>query len=145
MLPGAVRRACGGYESHFFFSSLWLEGPTFSSGKTMDRKLRKRLLMKIQYAWGKGQGPLFRKEHEGPRGFLLPWAAGPSAINMPGRVAWAQAACPAGLRGPNTPLPGGTASRQQQGTRSTCSHTGSFESIPTVTPSSPGGSVRALA
>ena len=49
-LPSVVKRVCGGCKSHFFFSSLWLEVPTFSSGKTMDRKLRKRLLMKIQYA-----------------------------------------------------------------------------------------------
>ena len=49
-LPSVVKRVCGGCKSHFFFASLWLEVPTFSSGKTMDRKLRKRLLMKIQYA-----------------------------------------------------------------------------------------------
>ena len=92
-LPSAVSRVCGGCESHFFFSSLWLEVPTFSSGKTMHRKLRKRLLMKIQYAWGKGQGPLFRKEHEGPRGFLLPWTTGPSAIKK----------CLGGWPGPKLP------------------------------------------
>lgn len=74
--------------------------------------------MKILYSiWDKGQGAFSRKEREGPRGFLPPWGRQSQVLQKwPGRVAQAQAACPAGLRGNSgTPPPGGITGGQRHG------------------------------